>query len=133
MFDQIPSYLQVASWICTRERSDSVDSGFAEVDVKEEVSGTDGLRIITLDEVSYHCTEDDGWIVLYDKVYNMTEYIRASSHPAGNDVILEYLGYDATLAFRSVGHSKGAFRILQKFLIGHLPANERLGLSDEWT
>ena len=129
MFDQIPSYRQVASWICTRERSDSVDS---DADVKEEISGTDGLRIITLDEVSNHCTEDDGWIVLYDKVYNMTDYIKTSSHPAGNDVILEHLGYDATLAFRSVGHSNAAFRILEKFLIGHLPANERLGLSDTW-
>ena len=38
----------------------------------------------------------------------------------------EYLGYDATLAFRGVGHSKAAVKMLDKFIIGILPKEERL-------
>ena len=38
----------------------------------------------------------------------------------------DYLGYDATLAFRSVGHSSDAMNMLDKYLIGILPKNERL-------
>ena len=43
--------------------------------------------------------------------------------------MMEYLGYDATMAFRGVGHSKGALRTLEKFLIGILPTQERLNLT----
>lgn len=32
-------------------------------------------RIISLDEVSNHDTADDCWIVLYDRVYNVTEFL----------------------------------------------------------
>ena len=69
-----------------------------------------------------HNNFDDAWIVLYDKVYNVTEYLL--KHPGGEDVILEYLGFDATMAFRSVGHSKAALRMLEKYLIGILPKSE---------
>ena len=50
--------------------------------------------------------------MIYDKVYDVTEFL--SSHPGGEDVLLEYLGYDATLAFRGVGHSKAAVRMLKR-------------------
>jgi len=119
--------------VCKRERSDSVDSGFGDDDSDEYDDDSDGLKIITLDEASYHCTKSDGWIVLYDKVYDISEYLENSLHPAGEDLIIEYLGYDATMAFRSVGHSKGAFKALERYLIGILPSQERLGLSNEWT
>ncbi len=43
-----------------------------------------------------------------------------------------YMGYDATSAFQSVGHSRAALRILDKRLIGVLPPAQRLGyLTDE--
>ena len=38
----------------------------------------------------------------------------------------DYLGYDGTIAFRSVGHSTDALSMLDKYLIGILPRNERL-------
>ena len=50
--------------------------------------------------------------MIYDKVYDVTEFF--GSHPGGEDVILEYVGYDATLAFRGVGHSKGAVNMLKR-------------------
>ena len=50
--------------------------------------------------------------MIYDKVYDVTEFL--SLPPGGEDVMLEYLGYDATLAFRGVGHSKAAVRMLKR-------------------
>ena len=84
------------------------------------------MEVISLEEVSYHFTREDGWMVIYDKVYEVTEYLERGSHPGGEDVMLEYLGYDATMAFRGVGHSKGALRMLEKYVIGILPEVERL-------
>ena len=106
-----------------RDRSGSVDSGIGDWEVDPET----GLEVISLDEVSYHCTMEDGWMVIYDKVYDVTEYLGRDRHPGGEDVMMEYLGYDATMAFRGVGHSAQASDILQKYLIGILPRKERLG------
>ena len=47
-------------------------------------------------------------------------------HPGGDEIMLEYAGRDATLAFRSVGHSKAAERALKPYLVGRLPEHERL-------
>lgn len=38
----------------------------------------------------------------------------------------EHLGFDATVAFRSAGHSTDAFTMLNEYLIGILPKNERI-------
>merc|ERR1712126_17138 len=71
----------------------------------------------------------DGWVLLFDKVYDVTEFLR--SHPCGEEVVMEYLGCDATLAFRGVtGHTSGVIaRYLQNCILGILPDYERLGLS----
>lgn len=102
----------------------SVDSGIG--DCHREVDSETGLEVISLEEVNQHDTREDGWLVIYDKVYQVTEYLR--NHPGGEEVVMEYLGYDATLAFRGVGHSSNAMRILEKYLIGILPRQDRLGL-----
>jgi len=129
------------SWDLGRERKDTVlstDSGIDTVCdedfLQDFVSGKDpesGLDLICLDEVSYHNTREDAWIVIYDKVFEMTEYLEDGGHPGGEDVILEYLGYDATLAFRGVAHSKSALRFLEKYCIGILPSEERLNFTSD--
>ena len=60
-------------------------------------------------------------------MYDVTEYLRR--HPGGEEVMLEYVGYDATMAFRGVGHSQAAIRTMDKFLVGILPKHERLGFT----
>jgi len=123
-----------------RERKDTVlstDSGIDTVYndfLQDFVTGKDpetGLDLICLDEVSYHNTREDAWIVIYDKVFEMTDYLEEGGHPGGEDVILEYLGYDATLAFRGVNHSKSALHFLEKYCIGILPSEERLNFTSE--
>ncbi|XP_060528851.1 uncharacterized protein LOC132703542 [Cylas formicarius] len=81
-------------------------------------------RIIDLSEVSRHDGRFDCWIVLYDRVYDITNFI--DEHPGGEDVLLEYAGKDSTIAFRGTGHSSYAIRSLKQFLIGELPLQERI-------
>lgn len=82
------------------------------------------LRPISLDEVAWHDTIDDCWIVVYDYVYDCTDFVK--NHPGGQDIILEYAGRDASLAFIGTGHSKVAKQILERYLIGELPISERI-------
>ncbi|XP_011501623.1 PREDICTED: cytochrome b5 [Ceratosolen solmsi marchali] len=82
------------------------------------------IPIISLNEVSWHDTVDDCWLVICDYVYNCTDFIH--KHPGSQDVMLEYAGRDATLAFVGTGHSEYGKRLLQKLLIGELPLSERI-------
>lgn len=79
---------------------------------------------ITLDEVAYHDTFDDCWIVLYDRVYNITKFLKL--HPGGYDVLLENAGRDCTTAFIGSGHSREAIASLHIYEIGELPPHERI-------
>eukprot|EP00088_Acartia_fossae_P021948 TRINITY_DN23284_c0_g1_i2.p1 TRINITY_DN23284_c0_g1~~TRINITY_DN23284_c0_g1_i2.p1 ORF type:complete len:252 (-),score=51.27 TRINITY_DN23284_c0_g1_i2:108-794(-) len=113
----------------SRLRKDSADSAVGDLDTfendaTETIDEETGLAIVTLDEVGDHCTFDDAWTVIYDRVYDVTDYLCV--HPGGEEVIMEYVGYDATVAFRGVNHSRAAFRALEKYCVGILPAAERL-------
>ncbi|XP_014213456.1 cytochrome B5-like protein [Copidosoma floridanum] len=95
-----------------------------QIDDGPNASDACSLKILTLDEVAWHDTVDDCWIVVYDYVYDVTGFVNA--HPGGEDVLLEYAGRDATLAFVGTGHSKSATRIMEKYLVGELPPSERI-------
>ncbi|KAH0819724.1 hypothetical protein GEV33_003067 [Tenebrio molitor] len=81
-------------------------------------------RVINLDEVSWHDNPNDCWIIIYDRVYNITDFL--DEHPGGGDILLEYAGRDASVAFRGSGHSQQALRALDRFLVGELPMHERI-------
>ncbi|XP_026757251.1 uncharacterized protein LOC113516944 [Galleria mellonella] len=81
-------------------------------------------RIITLAEVSCHDTPQDCWVVIYDRVYDITTFLE--EHPGGADIMLEYAGQDASTAFRSSGHTRSASKALDRFLVGELPMHERM-------
>lgn len=89
-----------------------------------EPEDENGLPIITLEEVKNHFTLEDAWTIIYDRVYNVTSFL--AEHPGGIYVMEDHLGFDATVAFRSTGHSTEAFTMLNKYLIGILPKNERI-------
>ncbi|XP_028132772.1 cytochrome b5 [Diabrotica virgifera virgifera] len=88
------------------------------------VSGLPGERVITLEEVSRHDTDKDCWVVIYDRVYDITEFL--DEHPGGSEVLLEYAGREASAAFRGSGHSNVAIKLLNKYCIGELPIDERI-------
>ncbi|CAG9566691.1 unnamed protein product [Danaus chrysippus] len=81
-------------------------------------------RILTLAEISHHDTRDDCWVVIYDRVYDISTFLY--EHPGGDEIMLEYAGRDASTAFRGSGHSKMALKALDRFLIGELPMHERM-------
>ena len=90
----------------------------------EEAKVSDNEKVTyALSEVTEHDNVDDCWLVLNEKVYDVTEFV--SSHPGGK-AILEGCGKDATELFetRPMGsgteHSQRARTLSQKYIIGDL-------------
>jgi len=77
-----------------------------------------------LEEVSSHDQVSDCWLIIYDRVYDVTDFL--DEHPGGVDILLEYAGRDASVAFRGSGHSEQTLKSLSRFLIGELPMDERI-------
>lgn len=92
------------------------------------VSPQSQLPEFSLHQVSEHCTPDDCWIVIFDKVYDVTDFLL--EHPGGEYIILESAGRDATIQFRGSRHGKDSYLLLTKYLIGILPDNERMYTGD---
>jgi succinate dehydrogenase/fumarate reductase flavoprotein subunit len=67
------------------------------------------LPTITMDLLQKHNSEDDCWIAINGKVYDLTEF--AEEHPAGPESIIELAGQDGSEAFAAV-HSE---KILEDF------------------
>lgn len=76
----------------------------------------------TLSEVQQHCSLDDCWMVIFDKVYNITDFVY--EHPGGDFILLEYAGRDATHPFLSSRHGSSAYKMLDKYWIGILVDEE---------
>ncbi|CAM9091374.1 unnamed protein product, partial [Chrysoparadoxa australica] len=69
----------------------------------------------TLKEVSRHDGEDDCWIVVEDKVYDVTSFL--DDHPGGSESITISAGEDATDEFNAL-HSQKARNMLADYYIG---------------
>ncbi|KOS17391.1 putative cytochrome b5 [Escovopsis weberi] len=72
----------------------------------------------TYQDVAEHNTKSDVFVVIHDKVYNVTNFV--DEHPGGEEVLLDVGGQDATEAFEDVGHSDEARESLDKLLVGTL-------------
>ncbi|XP_005095539.2 cytochrome b5 [Aplysia californica] len=75
-------------------------------------------------EVAEHCHYDSCWIVVNNKVYDVTRFLR--QHPGGDDIILEYAGFDATSVFIDKGHSRDAYEMLAEYFIGEVTEKDWL-------
>ncbi|KQJ91841.1 cytochrome B5-like protein [Brachypodium distachyon] len=89
---------------------------------KETDSDANGTtsRSYTKDEVSKHNTRKDCWIIIKDKVYDVTPYVE--EHPGG-DAILNNAGDDSTEGFFGPQHGTRVFDIIEDFCIGSLKAS----------
>ncbi|KAH9876676.1 hypothetical protein J1614_003808 [Plenodomus biglobosus] len=76
------------------------------------------LKEYTYSDVSEHNTKKDLFIVVHDKVYNVSGFV--DEHPGGEEVMLDVGGQDSTEAFEDVGHSDEARAILDGMLVGTL-------------
>jgi len=82
------------------------------------------LVFYTLEEVMLHDNEDDCWIVINDKVYDVTPYIEF--HPGGKGLVSKAAGRDATHQFYVESeHSQTAIDLLKKYEIGVLKQNKQ--------
>jgi cytochrome b involved in lipid metabolism len=90
--------------------------------------------ILNMEEIAKHNKQSDCWILINDKVYNITSYF--GSHPGGNSKMTATCGIDATNAYmtqnpkaKSSGarsaHSSSAFSLLDQYYIGDL--NQTIG------
>eukprot|EP01130_Rhizamoeba_saxonica_P015952 TRINITY_DN7278_c0_g1_i3.p1 TRINITY_DN7278_c0_g1~~TRINITY_DN7278_c0_g1_i3.p1 ORF type:complete len:302 (+),score=71.88 TRINITY_DN7278_c0_g1_i3:223-1128(+) len=76
------------------------------------------LPFYTMEEVSKHDDEDDCWMVIKDKVYDVTKFV--DEHPGGY-IILDGAGKDSTYEFfEEFEHTEEAYDMLKQYLIGHL-------------
>lgn len=80
------------------------------------------LPSYTLDEVKEHDCDEDCWIVIDNKVYDITTYL--DYHPGGKVFVLQSAGQEATQKFNESEHSNTARDLLKKYLIGVLAPSE---------
>lgn len=77
----------------------------------------------TLEEVATHDNKSDCWLVIENKVYDVTDAI--DTHPGG-DTILEGCGLDATTLFKTrpmgdgTDHPAKAYQFLENLYLGEL-------------
>ena len=72
----------------------------------------------TLEEVHAHNTAESCWILMRERVYDVTSFI--TKHPGGPGNIIEHCGQDAVEYFERKGHSAEARKILSSHIIGQL-------------
>ena len=80
------------------------------------------MQFYNMNEIKKHNTEDDCWIIIKNKVYDVTPYLQKQIHPGGDEVLLKYGGKDATPNFTDI-HSDDAWKILNEYYIGDLNDN----------
>jgi NAD(P)H-flavin reductase len=67
-------------------------------------------------QIKQHNSNNDCWIIINGKVYDVTKYL--DDHPGGSEIIMNLSGGDATREFDDIGHSKSAVKLLEQYEIG---------------
>lgn len=74
-------------------------------------------KAYSVEEVAKHNSEDDLWVIISNKVYDLTKFVKY--HPGGIQPLLQFAGKDATNIFYSV-HRTEVLERYAKFEIGVL-------------
>ncbi|KAI1422346.1 cytochrome b5-like heme/steroid binding domain-containing protein [Xylaria sp. FL1777] len=81
-------------------------------------TSTQQNKVITLQQLANHDTEDSLWIAVHGHVYDLTNF--RLDHPGGVDALLSSAGTDGTEAYEYAAHSKENMAAMQQFRIGTL-------------
>lgn len=77
------------------------------------------MKAYTTEEVAKHNTEQDAWVIIDGKIYDLSHF--AQKHPGGAEVILEHLGTDVSAIFNGVAkHTPQIKEHLQEHCVGVL-------------
>lgn len=78
---------------------------------------------LRLSEVSKHNTNDDCWIIVNSKIWDVSSF--HAEHPGGSAIIMKYAGADATAAYDEI-HAPGILEgtLEPKLLIGYIDQKE---------
>ncbi|KAL4472913.1 hypothetical protein ABPG72_007790 [Tetrahymena utriculariae] len=76
------------------------------------------IKGYTMQEVAHHNTENDAWIVINGKIYDVTHYL--NYHPGGKAKLMLGVGRDGTELFQKYHPWVNAHYILQKNHIGFI-------------
>ena len=76
------------------------------------------MGAISKEEVAKHNSASDCWIIIRDKVYNVTEFL--DEHPGGKKAILLYAGKDATQEFEMLHRPDIINKYGKEMLVGSL-------------
>ncbi|KAG8374275.1 hypothetical protein BUALT_Bualt11G0114600 [Buddleja alternifolia] len=74
-------------------------------------------KAYTKADVSLHNQRTDCWIIIKEKVYDVTSYVE--EHPGG-DAILAHAGDDSTEGFFGPQHATRVFDMIEDFYVGDL-------------
>lgn len=72
---------------------------------------------LTASEVAKHATSDDCYLIIKNKVYNVSTFL--DSHPGGRQNIIDNCGQEVTGLFASI-HSNVAWNLLGQYYIGDI-------------
>merc|ERR1711977_545884 len=84
---------------------------------------TTGPKVYELAEVNEHNDGKSCWMVIHDKVYDITKFL--DEHPGGEEVLLELSGQDGTESFEDVGHSTDARDLLEDYYLGEVAPKDK--------
>jgi len=82
-----------------------------------------GVTVLDFVEVAKHNTEANCWIIVNNKIYDISGY--ASAHPGGTRNITNYCGKESTTAFDTKGGNRGSHSVyanslLDQYYVGDL-------------
>ena len=80
-------------------------------------------KIYTPEEVGKHNKEGDVWLIIEDKVYDVSKF--AALHPAGPGILMDYAGKDVTEIFKYFHNFKAVTYKYAKLVIGKVEKPEK--------
>jgi len=96
------------------------------IGINSSLPGTGGTVTLSAAEISRHNTPGDCWIIINNKVYDVTAHL--TDHPGGAGLITPYCGQNATAAYDTKGgkgnpHSANADSTLNPIYLGNVGDN----------
>lgn len=75
----------------------------------------ENLKTFSIEEISKHNTEKDCWIIIKNKVYDITKWV--PKHPGGSSILFNFAGKDCSDEFK-IFHLHSNHVLLKSFLVG---------------